>query len=63
MIETVIRSEVAVDALEHLMERRRKLLDWVQMEDTSREGAHEWKAEVLKGRLQEVEWAIEMLKR
>jgi len=33
----------------------------LRIEETSREGAHEWKAEVLKGRLQEVEWALSLL--
>ena len=46
-------------ALHKLHERRRQLHDWVQIEETSREGAHEWKAEVLRGRLQEIEWALE----
>lgn len=55
-------TETRVDeALPKLRDRRRQLNDWLHLEETSREGAHEWKAEVLRGRLQEVEWAIELL--
>ena len=46
------------DTAHELHTRRRQLHDWLQIEETSREGAHEWKAEVLRGRLQEIEWAI-----
>jgi len=53
--------ERATDAFARLHDRRRQLLDWIQVEETSRESAHEWKAEVLKGRLQEVEYALGML--
>ncbi len=58
---TVTTIERATDAVTRLHDRRRQLLDWIQVEETSREGAHEWKAEVLKGRLQEVEYALGML--
>lgn len=47
--------------LHKLHERRRQLHDWLQIEETSREGAHEWKAEVLRGRLQEIEYAIGLI--
>lgn len=47
--------------LHKIHERRHQLHDWVQIEETSREGAHDWKAEVLRGRLQEVEWVLELL--
>lgn len=59
MIET--GNPVVDRAAEKLQERRKQLLDWMQLEQTSREGAHEWKAEVIKGRLQEVEWALELI--
>ena len=61
MIHATISAEKIDEAVESLQERRKQLLDWVQLEGTSREGAHEWKAEVLKGRLQEVEWALSLL--
>ena len=61
MIHATIAPEKIDQAVESLQERRKQLLDWVQLEGTSREGAHEWKAEVLKGRLQEVEWALSLL--
>ena len=61
MIHATIPVEQLDRAVEKLAERRKQLLDWRQLEETSREGAHEWKAEVLKGRLQEVEWALTLL--
>jgi hypothetical protein len=61
MIHATISAEKIDEAVEKLQERRKQLLDWAQLEGTSREGAHEWKAEVLKGRLQEVEWALSLL--
>jgi hypothetical protein len=61
MIHATIAPEKIDEAVEKLQERRKQLLDWTQVEGTSREGAHEWKAEVLKGRLQEVEWALSLL--
>ncbi len=61
MIHATIPAEQIDQAVEKLSERRKQLLDWLQLEETSREGAHEWKAEVLKGRLQEVEWALSLL--
>jgi hypothetical protein len=61
MIHATIPVEQLDRAVEKLAERRKQLLDWLQLEETSREGAHEWKAEVLKGRLQEVEWALTLL--
>ena len=61
MIHATIAPEKIDQAVESLQERRKQLLDWLQIEETSREGAHEWKAEVLKGRLQEVEWALSLL--
>ena len=61
MVHSRTAQDKVTDALHRLQERRRQLNDWIQVEETSREGAHEWKAEVLKGRLQEVEWAIGLL--
>ena len=61
MIHATIPAEQIDQAVEKLSERRKQLLDWLQLEETSCEGAHEWKAEVLKGRLQEVEWALSLL--
>jgi hypothetical protein len=61
MIHATLAPEQIDNAVERLQERRRQLHDWMTTEVTSREGAHEWKAEVLKGRLQEVEWALELL--
>jgi len=61
MIHATIPAEQIDQAVERLSERRKQLLDWLRLEETSREGAHEWKAEVLKGRLQEVEWALSLL--
>ena len=49
------------EKLHELHNRRRQLVEWVRIEETSREGAHNWKAEVLRGRLEEIEWAIELL--
>ncbi|TAK22680.1 MAG: hypothetical protein EPO26_10455 [Chloroflexota bacterium] len=56
-----VQTDRVAEAIHRLHERRRQLLDWVQTEETSREGAHEWKAAVLRGRLQEIEYALELL--
>ncbi|HUE76206.1 MAG TPA: hypothetical protein VMP10_05195 [Chloroflexota bacterium] len=50
------------ETLAQLQHRRHQLRDWLQIEETSREGAHERKAEVLRGRLEEIEWAISLLR-
>lgn len=61
MLETSTRATSLEDLAHKLHERRRQLTDWLRVEETSREGAHEWKAEVLRGRLQEVTWALELI--
>jgi hypothetical protein len=61
MIEAKVPADRAAHAVHELHERRRHLRDWLQTEETSREGAHERKSEVLRGRLQEIEWALELL--
>ena len=61
MLDTSVRATSLEDLAHKLHERRRQLNDWLHIEETSREGAHEWKAEVLRGRLQEVNWALELI--
>ena len=61
MIHATIPAEQVDTAVGKLSERRKQLLDWLQLEETSRDGAHGWKSEVLRGRLQEVEWALSLL--
>ena len=48
------------DKIKELHNRHTQLTEWLRDEETSREGAHEWKAEVLRGRLEEIEWALEL---
>lgn len=48
------------DKIKELHNRHTQLTEWLRDEETSREGAHDWKAEVLRGRLEEIEWALEL---
>ena len=48
------------EKLKELHNRHHQLTEWLRDEETSREGAHDWKAEVLRGRLEEIEWALEL---
>jgi hypothetical protein len=48
------------DKIKELHHRHTQLTEWLRDEETSREGAHDWKAEVLRGRLEEIEWALEL---
>lgn len=48
------------EKIKELHNRHTQLTEWLRDEETSREGAHEWKAEVLRGRLEEIEWALEL---
>ena len=48
------------EKLHELHNRHHQLTEWLRDEETSREGAHDWKAEVLRGRLEEIAWAIEL---
>ena len=61
MVDTVTRVKNLEELAHRLHGRRRQLNDWLRIEETSREGAHEWKAEVLRGRLQETDWALELI--
>jgi hypothetical protein len=61
MVDTVNRARNLEDLAHRLHERRRQLNEWLRVEETSREGAHDWKAEVLRGRLQETDWALELI--
>ena len=61
MVDTVSRVQ-NLEALAHrLHERRRQLNEWLRVEETSREGSHDWKAEGLRGRLQETDWALQLI--
>jgi hypothetical protein len=51
------------EILHKLHTRHRQLNDFLQTEETSREGAHDWKAEIVRGRLQEIDWAIELVEK
>ncbi|MBI2941606.1 MAG: hypothetical protein HYY04_14320 [Chloroflexi bacterium] len=55
-------SQATEHALRELEHRRTQLRDWLQFEETSREGAANRRADVLRGRLEEVEWAISLLR-
>ena len=48
------------EKIKELHNRHTQLTEWLRVEETSREGAHDWKAEVLRGRLEEIEWALEL---
>jgi len=48
------------EKIHELHARHHQLTEWLRDEETSREGAHDWKAEVLRGRLEEIEWALEL---
>jgi hypothetical protein len=48
------------EKVKELHNRHVQLTEWLRDEETSREGAHDWKAEVLRGRLEEIEWALEL---
>jgi hypothetical protein len=61
MIATPIASREQV--LHELHQRHRQLNEFLQTEETSREGAHDWKAEILRGRMQEIDWAIELVEK
>ena len=61
MADAVTRVRDLEDLAHRLHERRRQLSEWLRVEETSREGAHEWKAEVLRGRLQETDWALSLI--
>ena len=61
MIET--HAAHAEEIAHELHLRHRQLTEWLSIEETSREGAHNWKADVLRGRLEEVDWAIELVER
>jgi hypothetical protein len=61
MVDTVNRVHNLEELAHRLHERRRQLNEWLRVEETSREGAHDWKAEVLRGRLQETDWALQLI--
>jgi hypothetical protein len=61
MVDAVGRVRNLEELAHRLHERRRQLSEWLHVEETSREGAHEWKAEVLRGRLQEIDWALALI--
>jgi hypothetical protein len=53
--------QTLADKIHELHTRRHQLTEWLRVEETSREGAHEWKADVVRGRLEEIEWVIGLL--
>jgi hypothetical protein len=61
MVDTVNRVRNLEELAHRLHERRRQLSEWLRVEETSREGAHDWKAEVLRGRLQETDWTLQLI--
>lgn len=60
MSDTPKAARTYEEKLHELHNRHHQLTEWLRVEETSREGAHEWKAEVLRGRLEEIEWALEL---